>query len=112
MPKAGDIFKKFFLPARSLMNQLTYIQKFILISALFLLPVVLLGFGLVAEIQRNLAITHVERQGLQMMSNVFRACLLLACAGSAARRTCVCRVVSPLERVSSSALIRGEESSE
>ncbi|GAA3914850.1 HAMP domain-containing sensor histidine kinase [Litoribacillus peritrichatus] len=54
------------------MNQLTYIQKFILISALFLLPVVLLGFGLVAEIQRNLAITHVERQGLQMMSNVFR----------------------------------------
>ncbi len=72
MPIAGSIVKKFFSPARSLMNQLTYIQKFILISALFLLPVVLLGFGLVSEIQRNLAITKVEQQGLQMMSNVFK----------------------------------------
>ena len=72
MPIAGSIVKKFFSPARSLMNQLTYIQKFILISALFLLPVILLGFGLVSEIQRNLAITKVEQQGLQMMSNVFK----------------------------------------
>jgi signal transduction histidine kinase len=54
------------------MDHLSYIQKFTLISAVFLLPVVLLGYGLIAEIQRNLAITKVEQQGLVMLSRAFK----------------------------------------
>ena len=69
---ASSFLYRFFSPARALMDRLSYIQKFALISTLFLLPVALLGFGLVTEIQRNLAITKVEQQGLSMLSKSFK----------------------------------------
>jgi len=68
---ASSFLYRFFSPARALMDRLSYIQKFALISTLFLLPVALLGYGLVSEIQRNLAITKVEQQGLNMLSKSF-----------------------------------------
>ncbi|GLQ32389.1 hypothetical protein GCM10007876_28680 [Litoribrevibacter albus] len=54
------------------MDRLSYLQKFTLISAVFLLPVALLGYGLVTEIQRNLAVAKVEQQGLLMLSKSFK----------------------------------------
>ncbi|MFC3149835.1 ATP-binding protein [Litoribrevibacter euphylliae] len=71
-PPKRTFFQTVFSPARSLMDRLSYLKKFMLISALFLLPVGLLGYGLVTEIQRNLAITKVEQQGLRMLAQAFK----------------------------------------
>lgn len=70
-PSKRTLFQTLFSPARKIMDRLSYLQKFMLISTLFMLPVGLLGYGLVSEIHRNLAVTKVEQQGLMMLSKAF-----------------------------------------
>jgi signal transduction histidine kinase len=71
MPKANSWGMILLTPARYLMNRLSYLQKFIFVSILFLLPIGFLGYGLMVEIDQNLETTKLEQQGLEMMSGAF-----------------------------------------
>jgi PAS domain S-box-containing protein len=64
---AGPVRRAFGLlltPAVAVMNRLSYPRKLALISALFVLPLALVFFLLVREIQREIDFTRQERHGL------------------------------------------------
>ncbi|HAN46221.1 MAG TPA: diguanylate cyclase [Cyanobacteria bacterium UBA8156] len=66
MPLALELLK----PAIALMNRLKYPQKFLLISALFLLPLVLVVGLLFAEINDRVAFAQKERVGITYLRSL------------------------------------------
>jgi methyl-accepting chemotaxis protein len=65
--------KSIFRPAVALMNRLSYAMKLSLATALFLIPLGILGYGLVAQLAERIDKTEHERVGLQRMADVYQA---------------------------------------
>jgi methyl-accepting chemotaxis protein len=57
--------KELLIPAVAFMNRLKYVQKFILISAIFLIPTGLTVYLLMADIDRQIEFTKKERLGIE-----------------------------------------------
>lgn len=53
------------------MNKLPFIQKFILVSVCFSLPIILLGLALLYEINEDIDVSQEERVGLHLLSHTF-----------------------------------------
>ena len=65
------MLKLLLLPAVRLMGRLRFVWKFGLISSLFLLPLLVLGWGVVAEIQQQRGQVEAERQGLFALQDIY-----------------------------------------
>lgn len=65
------MLKLLLLPAVRLMGRLRFVWKFGLISSLFLLPLLVLGWGVVAEIQQQMQQVDDERQGLIALQDIY-----------------------------------------
>lgn len=63
-------FKNFFLPSIYLMGRLRIPEKFLLISALFILPAAVSSYFLISEINTNVRTTRQERIGLDYINPV------------------------------------------
>lgn len=61
------LWRSFLAPAVSLLNRLTYPQKFTLLSCLLLLPLAVALPPLLSEIESQVAFAQSERQGLQLL---------------------------------------------
>ena len=58
---------KLFWPAMFIMNRLQYTYKFLLISVLFLCPIVLLGYQLWNQLEQDIQVTSREKAGIQVI---------------------------------------------
>jgi len=65
------MFTRFILPAVILMGRLPFTWKFGLISSLFLLPLLILGWGVVGQIQQQLDQVDAERGGLVAIEDIY-----------------------------------------
>ncbi|MCP5326929.1 MAG: HAMP domain-containing protein [Oceanospirillaceae bacterium] len=63
--------KLLLLPAVRLMGRLRFVWKFGLISSLFLLPLLVLGWGVVAKINQQMQQVASERQGLIALQDIY-----------------------------------------
>ena len=59
-------------PFVKLMNQLNYAYKFSLINVMFLLPLLLLSYGLVEELEADIEVTESQLEGVQILTDVFQ----------------------------------------
>jgi diguanylate cyclase (GGDEF)-like protein len=59
-----DDMKKLFSPSISLMNRLSYLQKFVLIGLLFLLPIGLTLYLFISDLNEQIARVQLEKQGI------------------------------------------------
>ena len=60
-------------PFVKLMNQLNYAYKFSLINVMFLLPLLGLSYGLVEELEADIAATESQLEGVAILKDTFRA---------------------------------------
>ncbi|GLQ33324.1 methyl-accepting chemotaxis protein [Litoribrevibacter albus] len=58
-------------PFVKLMNQLNYAYKFSLINIMFLLPLLLLSYGLVEELESDIEATESQIEGVQLLQDTF-----------------------------------------
>jgi methyl-accepting chemotaxis protein len=65
------MLKLLLLPAVRLMGRLRFVWKFGLISSLFLLPLLILGWGVVAEIDQQVEQAASERHGLVALEDIY-----------------------------------------
>ncbi len=68
--------KDFFRPAVVFMNQLTYGLKLSLVTLLFLIPIVIVGYGLVEQISDRIERTRNELRGLQRLDDIYQTLTL------------------------------------
>ena len=62
----------FFLPAVSILNKLKYLQKFILIGSIFILPLLIIMYMLVSEINERIDFAAKEKAGVVYVAPVKR----------------------------------------
>ena len=65
------MFKRLLLPAVRLMGRLRFVWKFGLISSLFLLPLAILSWGVIGEIQHQIRQVDAERTGLVAIQDIY-----------------------------------------
>lgn len=58
-------------PAVNLLSKMSFVSKFVLISTLFLLPLFVLGWGLIKEVQQSINLAQQERQGLAALEKTY-----------------------------------------
>jgi len=61
----------FFKPVIRFMNRLKYPYKLALISGIFLVPICILSYGLLAEVVKDINAVRQEQQGLHIILNLF-----------------------------------------
>jgi diguanylate cyclase (GGDEF)-like protein len=62
--------KRFFFPGVSLMNRLSYLQKFSLIGLLFLLPIGLTLYLLISDLNQQIETVQLEQKGTEYNSTI------------------------------------------
>lgn len=65
------MFKLVFVPAARVMGRLKFVWKFVLISSLFLVPLCMLAWGFIAEVNQQTRQVHAEIQGLKALHQVY-----------------------------------------
>ena len=65
------MWRMLFGPAVRLMNRFTFVHKFFLIGALFVLPLAVLSWGLINEINQRMDYSRAEQRGLALVGDVY-----------------------------------------
>ena len=61
----------FIAPAIKLMNRMSFVKKFSVVSVFFAIPLIILGLALIKEIQRNIDITTAEQEGISLLNTSY-----------------------------------------